>query len=136
MEDHMSDERSIEELRSRAPGADPENPYEDVDIEALPEWWRRAIEEFEAHDLRPYRPPRFEDGSLAHEAIAALEEEFGIDIGFGSVDTDYREEWTVRIDDEPIGIVGRHRSYEGYTVYELERARFESLVRDAIEERD
>lgn len=129
----MSDERSIERLGSRAPGADPEDPYEDVDVESLPAWWRRAIEEFQAHDLRPYRPPRFEDGTLAHETIDALEREFGVDIAFGSVGTDYREEWTVRIDGDPVGTVGRHRSVEGYTVYEVESDRFESLIREAME---
>lgn len=130
----MGDDLPIEQLRSRAPGADPDDPYQDVDIDTLPEWWQRAIEEFEAHGLRPYRPPRFDDGTLVHEAIATLERELGIDIRFGSVDTDYRERWTVRVDGDPVGTIGRHRSSEGYTVYELERAEFESLIRGVIEE--
>lgn len=130
----MDDDPSVEQLQSRAPGVDPEDPYEDVDIDALPEWWQRAIEEFEAHDLRPYRPPRLDDGTLAYEATASLEREFNLDIRFVSVDTDYRERWTVRVDGEPVGTIGRHRSSDGYTVYEIERTQFESLIRDAIEE--
>jgi len=130
----MGDDLSIEQLQSRAPGTDPEDPYKDVDIGTLPEWWQRAIEEFEAHDLRPYRPPRFDDGTLVHEVVAGLEREAGIDIRFGSVDTDYRERWTVRVDGDPVGTIGRHRSSEGYTVYELDRAEFESLIRGTIEE--
>lgn len=130
----MDDKRPVERLRSRAPGADPEDPYEEIDLDTLPEWWQRAVEEFEAHDLRPYRPPRFDDGTLAHEAIAALEDKFEINIRLGSVDTDYRERWAVRIDGEPVGTIGRHRSSEGYTVYEIERTEFESLIQDAVEE--
>jgi len=129
----MDEDVSVEQLRSRAPGADPDDPYEDIDLDTLPEWWQRAIEEFEAHDLRPYRPPRFDDGTLAHEAVADLERELGIDISIGSIETDYREQWTIRVDDESVGTIGRHRSSAGYTVYETERAEFESLIRDAVE---
>lgn len=129
----MDDEQTVEQLRSRAPGADPEDPYEGIDLDTLPDWWRRAIEEFEMHDLRPYRPPRFEDGTYVHEATTPLEREFGIDIRFGSVDTDYRKQWTIRVDEEPVGTVGRHRSSDGYTVYEIGCDEFESLIRDTIE---
>ena len=128
----MDDEQSVEQLRSRDPGADPEDPYKGINLDTLPEWWRRAIEEFEAHDLRPYRPPRFGDGTLVHEVTTPLEREFGITIRFGSVDTDYRNQWTIRVDEEPVGTVGRHRSSDGYTVYEITCDEFESLIRDAI----
>jgi hypothetical protein len=123
---------SIEALGSRSPGDDPEDPYADVDLSALPAWWRRAIEEFRAHDLRPYRPPRFADGTLAHEVIAPLEAELGVNIDFASVETDFREAWSVRVDGEPVGAVGRHRSPEGYTVYETDPGDLESLVRGAL----
>jgi hypothetical protein len=125
---------SIEALRSRSPGDDPEDPYADVDVSSLPAWWRRAIEEFEAHDLRPYRPPRFADGTLAYEVIGPLEAEFGVDIDFASVETDFREAWSVRVDGEPVGAVGRRRSPEGYTVYETDPDDFEALVRAALDD--
>ena len=125
---------SIEALRSRSPGDDPEDPYADVDLSALPAWWRRAIEEFEAHDLRPYRPPRFADGTLAHEVIAPLEAEFEVEIDFASVETDFREAWSVRVDGQPIAAVGRRRSPEGYTVYETDPEDFEVQVRTALDD--
>lgn len=131
----MADDRSVEDLRSRNPGDDPENPYEDVDIETLPKWWQRAIEEFETHDLRPYRPPRFADGALVHEVVSPLEREFRVTIEFASVDCDYRERWAVFIDGTKIETIGRHRSPAGYTVYEVDHNEFESLLRETMNER-
>lgn len=122
----------IDQLSSRSPGDDPEDPYADVDISELPEWWQRAIREFEAHDLRPYRPPRFADGTLTHRVVETLERDLGVDVSFGSRDDDYREQWEVRVDGSPVEKVARHRSPNGYTVYEIGSDRFESLVRSAV----
>lgn len=130
----MSEDRSeIDRISARSPGADPEDPYADIDVSTLPDWWRRAIREFEEHDLRPYRPPRFENGTPVHEVVGELEREFGVEIRFASIDTDYREEWTVEVDGEPVATVGRRRSPEGYTLYEIRDTEFASLVRDEIE---
>lgn len=126
------DPEGVSRLRSRAAGADPEDPYEGVDRSALPAWWRRAIEEFEAHGLRPYRPPRFADGTLAHEVVERLEADLGVSVRFTSVDSDYREAWEVRVDGDVVDEVGRHRSPEGYTVYEVGAEEFASLVRAAV----
>jgi len=128
------DRLSVVRLESRPPGSDPEDPYEDVDVSTLPAWWRRAIEEFEAHDLRPYRPPRFADGRLTHEVVDALEADLDVEIGFGSVDSEYRERWEVWIDGDPVAEVGRHRDPDGYTVYEIESEAFATLVRKAVSE--
>jgi len=132
-DENRDGDRGVEQLRSRAPGEESEDPYEDVDVSTLPDWWRRAVETFEAHGLRPYRPPRFEDGTLAHEAIDALESELGVEVTLGSVDTEYRERWAVRVDGEPIGTVGRRRSPEGYTVYETDPGEFRQLVCGAVD---
>lgn len=131
----MADEEraAVARIGSRDPGADPDDPYEDVDVSELPEWWRRAIKEFEAHDLRPYRPPRFEDGVLTHTVVEELEREFDIRITFGSVESDFRERWEVRIDGTQIDEIGRRRSPNGYSVYETGSEAFEELVRDAVE---
>jgi hypothetical protein len=118
---------------TRSPGTDPDDPYEGVDVASLPDWWRRAIETFEAHGLRPYRPPRFADGRLTHEVIAGLEADLGVEVGLGSVDSDYRERWEVRVDGDPVAEVGRHRDPEGYTVYEIDGEAFAALVRDAVD---
>ncbi|MEF8885877.1 MAG: hypothetical protein V5A44_12255 [Haloarculaceae archaeon] len=122
----------IDGLRSNAPGADPEDPYADVDVDDLPEWWRRAVREFEDYGLRPYRPPRFDDGTQTHEVVPDLEEEFGVSISFRSVGGDHREEWGVYVDGVRVLGVDKHRSTSGYTVYELSAERFETLVRDAV----
>ncbi|MGM0590127.1 MAG: hypothetical protein ACQETI_00620 [Halobacteriota archaeon] len=123
----------IGRLESRPAGSDPEDPYDDVDVSELPTWWRRAVREFDAHGLRPYRPPRFEDDVVTYPLIADLESELGVDIRLGSVDSDYRERWEVWVDDAHVGEVGRHRSPEGYTVYELASDEFERRVRSAVD---
>jgi hypothetical protein len=122
----------VDRLRSRAAGADPVDPYEDVDVSELPGWWRRAIREFEAHGLRPYRPPRFEDGTPTRDVIERIERDLGVEIVLGSVSADYAERWEIRVDGSVVGTVGRHRSPEGYTVYETTGARFEDEVRSAV----
>lgn len=78
----MAGEGEISQLTDRPPGADDENPYEGVDIEKLPDWWRKNVKEFEEHGMHPYRPPRFEDGTLAPSVISELESELDILIQF------------------------------------------------------
>ena len=109
-----------------------EDPYADVDVESLPDWWREAIEEFEAHDLRPYRPPRFADGALLHEVVEPLETELDVDIDFIGVNVTAGDDWTVRVDGEPICDIGRRRTAEAYTQFELTSEAFEAMVREAV----
>lgn len=123
----------IDDLRDRRPGSDEDDPYADVDVSALPAWWQRAIEHFERHDLRPYRPPRFEDGTAKHEVEAILEAELDAEIAFTCVNASVGDEWTVRVDGEPIGTIGRHRSPDGYTVFEMAATEFVAWVRDATD---
>lgn len=128
----MTDDRpDIDDLGDRRPGADEDDPYADVDVAALPAWWRQAIEHFEAHDLRPYRPPRFEDGTPKHAVEATLKAELDISITFTCLNASVGDEWTVRIDGEPVGTIGRHRSPDGYTIFEMDAAAFEAWIRDA-----
>lgn len=128
------DPDGVAALRDRAPGEDPEDPYEDVDRSALPDWWRRAIEEFEAHGLRPYRPPRFDDGRLKHEVVADLEASLDVTIAVRGVDVRHGGDWTVWVDGEPAGTVGHHRDPAGYSVFETDAQAFERLVRAAAAE--
>lgn len=121
-------DRSVSALRSRSPGEDEENPYEDVDVSALPDWWQEAIAEFDEYGLRPYRPPRFADGSLKHEVVKDLETSHGIDITFIAYDVRLGDDWVVQVDEGSIGEIGRHRSTEGYTVFELDSKEFIELV--------
>ena len=129
----MAPDQAIEALRNRQPGSDPADPYEDVDLTSLPEWWRHAVEEFRAHDLRPYRPPRFADGTPVHDVVDDLTKEFGVEIGFGAVGEGYREAWTVRINGTDAFSLPRHRSVDGYSVYEIESEEFEHKIADFID---
>lgn len=129
------DGRHVRRLGARGPGEDPDDPYADVDASELPEWWRRAKREFEAHGLRPYRPPRFEDGTLKYEVVDDLEDELGVELTFTSLDSAYTEEWEIRVDGDVVGHVGRFRSPEGYTAYEMGSDDFAELVRSAVGDR-
>lgn len=124
----------VADLGSRSPGEDPADPYEDVDVSELPAWWRRSIEEFKRHGLRPYRPPRFEDGTLKHELVATLEAELGVEVTVRGVNATRGDDWTVYVDGEPAETVGHRRSAAGYSVFELESEAFERLVREAVQE--
>jgi len=122
----------VEDLRARGPGEDPEDPYADVDVSELPDWWREAIAEFEAAGLRPYRPPRFEDGALTPEVIADLEADLGVDVRFVCFDGRFGDDWAIEVDGTTIADVGRHRSTEGYTRFELPSDEFRAWVREAV----
>ena len=130
----MGDDRdeAIARLRSRDPGEDAD-PYADIDVDELPEWWQRAKREFEAHGLRPFRPPRFEDGTLKYGVVDELEAELGVEVSFTSIDSEYTEEWELRIDGDVVDRIGRRRSPEGYTVYEIDTDAFVGLVESAVE---
>ena len=128
MDSDPNGDRTVSALRSKSPGEDHEDPYEDVDISSLPEWWQEAIEEFEEYGLRPYRPPRFEDGVLKHEVVEELEARHGIDITFIAYDSRFGDDWEVHVGEESIGDIGRRRSPEGYTVFEADSEEFVDFV--------
>lgn len=126
---------SVADLRARSPGEDPAEPYSDMDISSLPSWWRRAIREFEAFDLRPYRPPRFEDGTPKHEVQERLEAELGVDIAVRGLDVTRGDDWTVYVDEEPVGTIGRWRSPEGYSVFEGTGEAFARRIHTIVSDR-
>ena len=130
--DSPDGELDVEALRSRAPGEDFSNPYKDIEISDLPSWWQKAIKEFEQHDLRPYRPPRFKDGVLKHEVVEELEEKHDIVITFLAFGSDYEDNWEVLLNEESIGEIGRHRAPEGYTVFETSSDSFAEFVESEI----
>ena len=113
-------------------GYDEDDPYADEDVSTYPEWWRRNIEQFRDHGMRPYRPPRFTDGAYAPEVVAALETELGVGVLLRAVEPRVGDDWSVVVDGREVATVGRHRSGDGYTVYELPSDAFEALVRDAV----
>jgi hypothetical protein len=117
-----------------APGQDEDDPYEDVDVEALPEWWRENVARFRDHRMRPYRPPQFADGELLPERVTELEAELGVEIRIRKrIGEDSDEGWTVTVDGRPVAPVDRVRTEEGRSVYSVTAAEFESLVREAVD---
>ena len=129
----MDHDDAVEALRGRNPGSDPRDPYADVDPTSLPPWWQDAVEEFADHDLRPYRPPRFADGTYVHEIRDRLETALGIEITIGATGDEFRNRWTVRVDGEPTTRIPRYRSADGYTVYDVDPSTFETRIRAGIE---
>jgi hypothetical protein len=123
---------SGEESRSAdlPPGYDEEKPYEDEDISTYPDWWRMNIETFRNHEMRPYRPPRFQDGKITTELIKRLQSDLGCSILLRATDTQLESQWEIYVDEKPVGTVGRHRDADGYTVYEMTSETFEELIRD------
>ncbi len=113
------------------PGYDEEDPYADEDLSTYPDWWRRNVEEFRAHGMRPYRPPRFADDELTPPTIEALEAELDVDVQLRAVNPQVGGDWQLVVDGEPVAPVGRRREGEGFTRYDVASAEFERLVREA-----
>lgn len=125
----MSDRtEKIEALRHREPGTE-EAPYEDVDLSTLPEWWQRGIREHRAFGLRPYRPPRFVDGTITVFLIDQLEEALDVTIDLYGTAIESDDAWTIVVDGAPVGSVDHYRDPAGYSVYDMTSDAFEELVR-------
>ena len=129
----MNNDENIERLRGRNPGEDETNPYEGVDISALPKWWQTAIEEFENAGLRPFQPSRTADGAYKYEVVNELIEQYDVTIEFVGVDVHYGDDWTILIDGDEAASVGHRRSVEGYTVFEISCDELHSLVQTHLE---
>lgn len=125
-------EPPVAAIGHRAPGEDPGDPYAEIDLETLPAWWRNAVAEFEAYGLRPYRPPQFADGRPKHEVVAMVEANHDVDIAIRGVDVTAGDDWTIHVDGEAIGPIGRRRSPAGYTVFECTAERFAARIRAAV----
>lgn len=97
-----------------------------------PEWWRKNIEEFRDHSMRPYRPPRFSDGELVPPLIAELEDELDVRIVFRTVNPKGDDDWDIVVDGSQVTSIERHREGGGYSQYFIESRKFEELVRDAV----
>lgn len=128
----MTRNDSVDALADRQPGEAPNNPYADIDVDDLPDWWREAVEEFEAHGLRPYRPPRFADDILKYYVVNTLERELDVKIEFIGIDVDADSNWIVRVDGETVAEVGHHRDPEGYSVFEIDSVNFASMIRGRV----
>ena len=117
--DHGVESTAAEEL---------EVMYPELDLSTLPDWWREAILEFDEHGLPPYRPPRFKDGALERDVVGPLEEEHGVEIDFVGFDTLHNEDWTVRVDGEPIAEIPHSRAADRAPLYGVTSETFVELV--------
>lgn len=126
-----SDRGEIDRLSDRKPGEDEEDPYADVDIRSLPRWWQEAIEEHRAYDLRPYRPPRFEDDVIYPQAKLELQEELGADIMLVCYDI-AEANWEILVDGTRVGEVERERLPEGYSLIKMSSQQFEDVIRESV----
>jgi hypothetical protein len=112
---------------------DGDAPYEAVDVDELPDWWADAVEEFRAHGLRPYKPPRFSDDVLVPPVVHRLESAHGVEIRFMGVGVRYGDAWGVYVDGDVIATVDRERTADGHTRYETTSEAFERVVRDHLD---
>lgn len=110
-----------------------ENPYEDVDVSALPEWWRKNLREFEESELGTYLPSRFADGEVVRLTVERLQDEYGVDVQLIGVNVRYGDDWELRVDGEGAASLERRRSRAGYTVFEISSDEFERRVERAAE---
>jgi hypothetical protein len=111
------------------PGYDEDDPYEGVDLSSYPAWWRRNIEEFRDHGMRPYRPPRLSDGTLMPPLVAELEEEYDVNVSFRSRDPQ-GSGWELYVDSSPVRSVTHERKGSGYTVYQIGPDQLERAIRE------
>ncbi len=111
-------------------GYDDADPYDDVNIDELPAWWRENIKEFRAYNMRPYRPPRLQDGTLLPEIIADCEADFGVTIRIRALGSAVDETWSIWVGGEQAGSITRYRDGDGATVYELDASSFKALVKE------
>ncbi|MFP9191397.1 hypothetical protein ACLI4Q_07040 [Natrialbaceae archaeon A-CW1-1] len=126
----------VHKLRNREPGEHETNPYENVDISNLPEWWQEGIELHRKFGLRPYLPPRFQDGTIKYEITEELEDKYGITIRFKAVNPEESNKWNVVVDNENIETVTRRRDTRGFSVFEINSDEFRSLIQRNIVSED
>lgn len=114
------------------PGYDEDDPYEGVDLSTYPAWWRHNVREFRDHGMRPYRPARFADGTVAPEAVEALAAELGVEIRFRVRNPQDGGQWELAVDGRSVREIDHERSGDGYTVYDIDAEGFERAVRGAV----
>lgn len=118
----------------KPPGFDEDDPYADVNLDTFPSWWRDLVTEYRAHDMRPYRPPRFADHVLTPVVIHDLEAEFDVTIQIRAMNPHETDDWHITVDGSPIASINRTRVGDGYTRYEITASEFKQTVREALTE--
>lgn len=130
------DRNNAPRTAGRGPGEDDVDPYRDMNIQELPEWWQENIEEFRAHGMRPYRPARFSDGALVPVLVEELGERWGVDVMFSAPDPHTRDSWEIRVNGSVCREVDRERTGDGYSEYDIDSNEFVRLVQRAAADSD
>jgi len=130
--EHRDRLRSLLEDAKPPEWLDSDDPYADVDIEQLPDWWHDAIVEFREHDLSPYRPPRFTDDVLVPPLIFQMETAYDIEIKLLGVNVDHGDAWEICVGGEVASTVKRERLSDGYTLYKMTSEKFMDIVRTQL----
>ncbi|WP_336024091.1 hypothetical protein [Halobellus salinisoli] len=104
-----------------------------MDDRAKPDWWVRNERERERMDLPSYEPARFENGTYVHDVVSQLESRYDCTITVLGINTEYPDNWEVRVDGECAFTVDRSRDENGNTRYHLDAETFRERVERAIE---
>lgn len=115
------------------PGYDEDDPYEGSDLSDFPAWWRRNVEEFRRHQMRPYRPPVFADGEITAAVIDDVESEFDVTVRIRAVNPQDAGDWQVWVDGDPIAPIDRTRTASGTARYGMTGDELRRLVREVVE---
>jgi len=97
-----------------------------------PEWWVQNEQLREEMGLPPYMPPRFENDIPTFRIIGQLEDQYDCTIRFRGINTEYPDDLTVTVDDQPITTVGRYRDNNANTVYEVTSDRFREIIEEEL----
>lgn len=99
-----------------------------------PDWWIKNEKIRQKMELPSYDPPRFSDGRYTHEIIPKIESTHDCRIQFISyVETEERE-WNIRINGEDICQIGKRRTENGNTIYEIDSKSFEEEILESIQD--
>lgn len=98
-----------------------------------PEGWVEQARFRERYGLPPFRPPRFRDGTLLSDNIAALESELGVDIDLVARDVRH-DGWVVEIDGHQAFRFDHYRDDAANTIVEMTTDEFVGAVWSAIDE--
>ncbi|WP_042665575.1 hypothetical protein [Haloferax sp. ATB1] len=129
---HNDNDPRRDEGTERSVWEDDEELYRDVDTEQLPGWWADAIEEFRNHNLRPYKPPRFDDDMIVPPVVQYLESVHNITIRFMNVNMQHGDDWGIYFDGTLVSTVSRERTPAAYSRYGITSGEFKQLVHDYV----
>lgn len=95
--------------------------------------WIEKNRELKNHlNLPDYEPPRFEDDVFTHQVVDKIENKHNCTIRFIGKNTEYLDDWQVRVDGTPVFTVGRHRDENGNTVFEIASDSFRRKVNNTL----